>query len=194
MSDNPTFTRAANLDVTDAGEVVGMVAPWDQVADVADTEDDGTVHRYREVFRRGAFTRMITGLRERGWTAAIALNIDHLDGFSNHIGYATAIEERDDGAWGTFALYESSDIAKVKSMLRTSHRGMSVGFVGLRSRTVDGIVERLVAHIEHVAVTPIAAYTGAGVTSVRTLDIYESQVLETPHLDALRADLEAMRR
>ncbi len=185
------FLRTVTLKLGDAGQVTGRIAPFDEVVTVTDAHPDtGEVGRFREVFRHGAFQRMIHGLAARGWTGAVSLNIDHRGGVSDTIGYATAIEERADGAWATFALYDGDpQLDKIKSMLRTSHSGMSVGFKDLKHRVVDGVVERLSVHLDHVAVTPTPAYGGAGIASVRTDELANLPDLPTPLLDAAKAEL-----
>lgn len=186
------FTRSSELELTDAGTVEGRIVPYDVESTVLDVHPDtGEVTRFREVFRPGVFTAMIQGLTARGWTAAISLNLDHNGDLGHTIGYASVIEERDGGAWGTFRLHDDPTLAKVKSMLRSSHRGMSVGFRNQKHRTVDGLVERVRAHIDHVAATPTPAYAGAMVMTVRA-DMSDLEV-PTPHVDELRQYLESLR-
>ncbi len=199
MSEKTLFLRSTELELSDDNTVTGRIAPFDEVTEVLDTHPDtGKVSRFKEVMRRGAFQKMIAGLSARGWTGAVSLNLDHKQDVSNTIGYAVEIEERSDGAWGVFKLYEDGSTEKVKSMMRTSHKGMSVGFRPVKHHTdSSGLVERLMVHIDHVAVTPTPQYAGAGVASVRTADIYtdlnNSQDLETPNLDVLKKELEALR-
>ncbi len=192
---NDLYTRAAALELSDGGTVIGRIAPFDQIVTVKDRHPDtGETTSFREVFRRGAFAKMINGLAARGWTKAVTLNIDHRSGVTDTIGYATEIVERADGAWATFSLYDGDpNLEKIKDMLRTSHDGMSVGFRDLKHRTVGDLVERLAAHIDHVAVTATPAYPGAAVALVRADDLADLSELPTPRLDALRRDLEALR-
>ena len=185
------FLRSSTLEVGDAGEVTGRIAPFDVEAVVTDRHPDtGQVTKFREVFRRGAFRKMIDGLSARGWTNAVAFNLDHKSDLSHNIGYAIEVEERSDGAWGRFGLYDSNDLPKVKAMLRSSHRGLSVGFLDKKHRSVGDLVERLVVHLDHVAATPAAAYEDALVASVRHS---EDLTVPTPRLERARKDLELLR-
>ncbi len=186
------FLRAADLHLEE-NRVVGRMVPYDEPATIRSDVSPVTGKRepFREVFRRHSLLGMIQGLRDRGSFAAISLNLDHEREAMQQIGYASDIEERDDGAWGVFNLYEGDiQIDKIKNMLRTSHDGMSVGFKSMRSRITGDLVEHLAVHVDHVAATPLPAYAGAGIVDVRedgTLD------LQTPRLDALRADIDALR-
>lgn len=189
------YLRTATLEMDDAGTVTGRIAPFNEITTVTDRHPDtGERSRFREVFRPGAFAKMITGLASRGWTGAVSLNLDHRRDVDSTIGYATHIEERADGAWATFALYDNANLEKIKSMLRTSHRGLSVGFLDQKHRVVGDLVERLVAHVDHVAATPIAAYEGGMVASVRADALADLPDLPTPLLDKYRKELEALAR
>ncbi len=59
-----------------------------------------------------------------------------------------------------------------------------------KHRTTGDLVERLVAHVEHVAATPTAAYAGAMIASVRSEDLCDLPDLPTPLLDKYRKELE----
>lgn len=169
----------------DGGEVTGRIVPFDEPATVVDVHPDtGKEGPFREVFRRGAFANLIAGLSKRGWTGGVTLNFDHDP--SLDIGYAAELEERDDGLWGRFGLYDSGDLRKTKSKLATSHRGLSVAFRPIRNRTVDDLVERIRVHVDHVAATPTAAYASAGVAAVRHDDLIDFTVA-TPRLDEARS-------
>jgi hypothetical protein len=193
------FLRAADLELADSGEVTGRLVPFDIEQEVIDLHPDtGEVQRFIEVFRRGSFLRMIEGLKSRGWTKAVTLNLDHRSDLDGTIGYATHIEERKDGAWASFGLYESLNLDKIKSMLRTSHTGMSVGFIDKAHKSTGSMVERLRVHVAHVAATPTPAYAGAVVASVRSEDFdFEdgppALAVARPRIDELKATLEVIR-
>ena len=191
------FLRAAELELGDSGEVTGRLVPFDIETEVIDVHpDSGKIERFVEVFRQGSFIRMIEGMASRGWTKAISLNLDHRSDLDGTIGYATHVEERSDGPWARFGLYESINLDKIKSMLRTSHTGMSVAFLDKAHRTRGDVVERLRVHVAHVAVTPTPAYAGAMVASVRSEDFdFEDEIdpLARPRLDSLKTELEVIR-
>jgi len=188
------FLRDSTLEMLDANTVVGRIAPFNEETTIVDVHPDtGKTTRFREVFLPGSFTRMINGFASRGWTNALALNIDHKQDLDHTIGYATSVEERDDGAWATFSLYDSPMLDKVKDMLRTSHRGLSVGFISKKRNTVGDLVQHLVVHVDHAAATPTPAYSGAFVASVRANDLSVVEDAPTPRLDAAMAILESLR-
>jgi hypothetical protein len=77
----------------------------------------------------------------------------------------------------------------VREMLTESHTGLSVFFTDrVPPRVVDGVRQRVSVTVHHVAATPIPAYEGATIASVRA---NEELVLGTPALDEWRAWLDA---
>lgn len=183
---------SGDLALNGDDQVEGRIVPFDVPATVtAPHPDTGDVTRFTEVFRRGSLAAMIQGLTARGWTGAVSLNLDHRSGVPDLIGYATVIEEHDDGAYGTFQLHVDDQLQKIKSMLNSSHRGLSIGFVDKRHRTdPDGVVEWRRIHLDHVAATPTPAHAGAAVTAVRSSDSLDDP---TPHVDELRDYLNSLR-
>jgi hypothetical protein len=154
------------------------------VAEVDPTS--GEVVQYRERFLPGCTERLRQKAAKRGGPSWIRLNLDHDGRMAAHIGYATALEERDGGAHATFRLYAGNDLAKVRSMLEESHRGMSVEFHDYVPPLVeDGVTSRRQVYIGAVACTPVPTYAGAGITALR----HEVEPVEagTPRLQAVRA-------
>jgi HK97 family phage prohead protease len=139
----------------DGRTVTGRVVPYGETIDF--TEDGGG----RERFLPGSLDKMA-----RAWHR-VGLFFTHADTFHNALGYGSRLEERADGAWGTFRLYAAT-ADKAREVLLSSHRGLSLGYYALTSQTAaDGVIERVKVAVEHVAAVMDPAYRGALVESVR---------------------------
>lgn len=165
----------SDLEMRDGRTAYGRVIPYDDPAIVLDSN---TGEPYTEGFKRGAF---------EGATKApqkIVFQFTHEENFVNTIGWGEALEERDDGLWGAFRLTEA-DAPKARELLKNSHKGLSVGFVPIKSRRHEGIVWRVKAYLQHVAAVTDPAYAGAGIVAVRQ-NVTPEQVVETPNLDEVQ--------
>jgi len=183
------------FDFADDGRtVVGRAVPFDEVADVVE-KVDGEVRRYREAFRHGSFTRMEQKTAKRGNCSWVKLNLDHDDRLSHYIGHGQRVEQRADGVWLTFRLFDGPDLPKVQDMLQTSHRGLSVEFWDVVPPVnVDGVVVRTQVHLSGCAATPVPIYAGAGIAEVRAHDVdLGSFDLASPALDEVRSWLETLK-
>jgi len=173
-------------DVDDPGDgrtVYGRIVPYGEVISFLDAYD-GRVKRER--FVKGAFAKQA----DQGAFSRVTLSFEHQDGFHNTIGYGRRIEDRDDGAYASFRLYEA-DAGKVREMITTSHGGLSVEFEprGVREDLDEhGVIVRRGVHLRRVGITGTPAYTGAEVLAVR-----EASSGATPHLDEVRAELARLR-
>ena len=190
----PTQFKVADFDVEGDGRtVLGRIVPYGEVISYVDDYDGGKVKRER--FVPGAFAKQASP----GAWSRVLLSFQHGDGFENTIGYGRAIQDRDDGAYATFRLYEQN-AAKAREMIEHSHRGLSVEFEtrGRDETDPDGIVVRRNVRARRVGITNDAAYAGARVLAVREasvplLDPDEPDRPATPHLDAVRAELARLR-
>lgn len=148
---------------SDGRTAEGRIVPFREPATVMER---GEV--YSEQFLEGCLTRMCQIAARRGNAGWIALNVDHDETMDARIGYAAALEQREDGGWCTFRLYPGPHLEKVRSMLEESHRGLSVMFDDLAPpRDVDGVRSRVQIGLRHVAATPLPVYTGAFISAVR---------------------------
>lgn len=193
MSDE--ITRAFVLDEwelrSDGRTVDGRIIPYNEVAHVIERDERGQLVEFDEQFLPGSCAAMVQACEARGNAAFVEFRLDHGEDFDGLVGHAASIRERDDGAHATFRLYESKDIDKVRSMLETSHRGLSVKFKAVRTpQLIKGVVSHVQVAIAHVCATPAPVYAGAGITRVRSEDV---PVFATPQLDAIKEWLEAIR-
>lgn len=191
------FQRMSSIRMADDGRTIeGIIAPYDDPATVIDTHPEtGERVQFVEQFDAHSFSRMADFVKRRGNAGWIALNLDHEehDFDKSSIGYATTIEDREEGAFAQFRLYAGRNLEKYQSMLRESHTGLSVKFADIKPpKITDGIVRHVQVMVEHVAATPLPAYANAGITSMRS-DVEPITIDGTPKLDDVRAWLASMR-
>ena len=177
------FTRLyrAELAVDDAtGTVAGRVVPYDEPAHVVDHDGE-----YDEVFSATSFAGMLQGFaRAPNRIRAIAFDLDHRPELDHRIGFATAVESVDDGLHATFALYAGGQLPQVRSMLATSHTGLSIDFGARTTRQrADGVREYLGVHLFGVAATPEPVYPSAQILALRHAAADPAEA-ETPRLEA----------
>lgn len=176
-------------DLTLEGRTVeGVVVPYDQPAEVADSLGPSPV--YREVFTETSFARQLQGFAARpGLVKRVALNLDHRHELDRQIGWLDAATSTPTGLVARFGLYPTANLELVRSMLAETHTGLSVECALHKSRIRgDGVVERRVVELVGVAATPTPAYAGAGITAMRDDDggdVFGAR--PTPLLDAVAA-------
>jgi HK97 family phage prohead protease len=182
VADTPHLFRSVALgDWLDERTVLGRIFPFGEWAKVADPTPEG-LDIYEESFLPGCTARMRAASPKR-----IKFTLDHSDAFDRETGFCMDLAEKDDGAWGTFRLYEGHDLPKYQSMLRESHDGLSVEFIDVTHTPPTGPRrERRQVHIFAVTATPIPAYNGARIMAMREGDPLE---LATPNLDRVKAML-----
>jgi hypothetical protein len=153
---------------------------------------------YDEQFLPGCTTRLRQVIDKVGNANFLRLQLGHDEpGVTRQLGFGTAVEERSDGAYGTFQLYtKRNDYALVREMLGSAWSGLSVAFADrvppvVETRGSRFLVGRRQVDIEHIAAVNVPAYASAGVVSIRSSDTPD---LGTPELDAalvLLAELRA---
>lgn len=165
-----TRTYNAELSVGDGRTLDLRVVPYGVEAIVADPPSHIP---YRERFLRGAFERQLSAAdRVRVW-----LNFEHEQGIRGVIGHGIELAETDDGLHGSFRVHANTDGDKTLQLVEEGLLGgVSGEFVALRSRRVDGVVERVRAHVDKVSLCRNPAYSGAAVLAVRELPAGETAV------------------
>lgn len=185
----------SDLEVSDDGRTVtGRIFPFDTVAHIRELDDAGLLEEYDESFMPGCTVRMQQIAHRRGGQPAwIKFTIDHETTFDARLGYCAALEEKRDGAWGTFRLYDTPSLPKIRSMLDESHKGLSIEFIDAAPPLVSGSLrQRRQINMSAVTATPIPVYAEAGIVSVRGVDAPDFEV--TPNLaelDRILAELRA---
>jgi HK97 family phage prohead protease len=163
MNDRLSRAFAGDLEVRSSGDgrtVVGIVAPFDQVARVS---DGGPA--YDECFVRGAFVRSIS---ERG--DRIKLLSQH-DSRSNPLGRATLLREDAAGLYGEFRISATQAGDEALELLRDGALdAFSIGFSGISARRERGVTVRTEVRIRECSLVSLPAYEGARVLAVRSAD------------------------
>lgn len=164
-------TRAYETDLEirkdgDGRTIVGIVVPYDV--------EQRIHHGLTEVFRRGAFQRVIPNAHR------VKLLVSH-DAQALPIGRATLLREESSGLYGEFRISKGSRSDDILELVRDGALSeFSIGFQPIKdNRRPDGVVERLAAHLAEVSLVTFGAYgQAAQVAAVRTPSA-------TPNLDAI---------
>jgi len=145
------------LDGGDGRTVYGKVVPFGVTTEFED--HDGSIKR--EKFIRGALTQAA-----KAWNRVV-FYYTHLDLLPNRMGHGLELEQREDGAYGTFRL-DASVADRAREVLTTSHGGLSLGFFPDITRiSDDGVHNRIKVSVEHVGAVPEGAYDDARVLAIR---------------------------
>lgn len=197
-----TFTRTAEFELRDDGRTLsGRIVPYGEVTEVIEFDDESqSMVRYHETFLPHSLAAMAQGFSARGGKFAngqfIPLLIDHNDAFDNMIGHCVELRDENDGAYGSFRLYDDMRIQKIRSVLTESHTGLSIAFRDIKNpRVVNDVVSRVQVFVGHVAATPSPQYQGAMITGLRSgIDGPEAFVPTRPKLSDVRAWLDEQRK
>ena len=173
-------TRAYETDLEirkdgDGRTVVGIVVPYDV--------EQRINHSLTEVFRRGAFSRVIPNAHR------VKLLVSH-DAQALPIGRATLLREDPGGLYGEFRISKGTRSDDILELVRDGALSeFSIGFQPLKDhRRPDGVIERLAAHLAEVSLVTFGAYgQAAQVAAVRTPS-------PTPNLDAIDELLKTLKR
>jgi len=159
-----TLVRSYELPLADCwdGRTLDVrIVPYNVPTLVADPPD---FRPYREAFEPGAFQRQLTTPgRDKVW-----LNIEHDQGWGGTIGRSLTFAEHDDGLHGSFGVDEGADGDKALRLVADGFlSGLSLEFDALASRRVDGVMRRVRAQLDRVALCRYPAYPGAEVLAMR---------------------------
>jgi HK97 family phage prohead protease len=163
MTDRITRAFAGDIEVRSDGDgrtVVGIVAPFDQVARVS---DGGPA--YDEMFARGAFARSIA---ERG--DRVKLLSQH-QVHANPLGRAVLLREDAAGLYGEFVVSRTQAGDEALELIRDGALdAFSIGFRPINQRRDRGITVRTEVAIREASLVTIGAYSEARVLAVRNAD------------------------
>ena len=192
ISPDPLLYRAFELTLEpglgDGRTVEGLIVPFGQIADVVDREG----RPYREIIEPGAFSKAVKAPNR------VDLRVGHTDRYGDVIGFARHLEEREDGLYGEFQVYES-EAPKAMEMLHYARRSLSIGFLPLQNRRVGNVVHRMLVRLDHVAAVAEGAYSAAKILAFRSENDHDSgqyerelpaelEPAEVEFLDQLKAD------
>lgn len=154
-----TFAAQLTRGGVDERTLGGLCVPYNSPATVS---DDGGKTTYREMFAPGAFGRQLGAARR------VSLKYRHGGGVLDTVGAATQLEERDDGLFGIFRVFDGIVGDQALTLVDEGVLGgLSIGGIPVRStRTADGTVVRQRVHLNEISLCEEPAYAGA-VLSVR---------------------------
>ncbi|WP_051133190.1 HK97 family phage prohead protease [Nocardia paucivorans] len=151
--------RYATVGGTTGRTVHGLAVPFGEVAEVR----DGYGPAYRERFVKGAFARTIAERSHK-----VRLMAMH-NSRALPIGRATELVETTEGLRVAFAVSETTAGNDALALVRDGTvSAFSIGFVPVRHRTVDGVLERLEVSLREVSLVTEPAYAGAAIAGVRS--------------------------
>lgn len=191
-AERPVLRReyAADLTPGDGRTIDVRIVPYGER--ITHNDGHGGVPRgvdYQEEWVPGAFADQA---RAHGREKEVLVNFEHQDGLQGVIGHGLALREEADGFYGSFRLHETPDGEKALMLVREEVlRTISLEAKPKRSvRTVDGVVQRVKAHLVNVALTRFGAYSGAVVLALRE----EADVLLDESLLPVQPDPEVIER
>jgi HK97 family phage prohead protease len=172
-AERPFLVRefAADLTPGDGRTVDVRIVPYGVAAEVS---DNGRT-TYREQWDPGCFDDQLVA----GHRLKVLLNFEHLKGISNIVGKGVELRSMPDGLHGSFRMDEGQDGDKA---LRLVNDGILDGvsleaYVKKSVRTADGVVRRVKAHLQNVALCRRGAFAEARVLAVREQPILDEALV-----------------
>ena len=161
--------RAAEASVGDGRTIDLRLVPYGEPTEVDDGEGP-----YREEFDPGAFEGQLD------FAHRVYLNFQHEKGIRSIVGKGVTLESRSDALYGSFRATPDADGDKALVLVNEGVlTGASIEFKPKQSvRTNEGVVRRLRAHLDAVALCRVGAYASAGVLAVREQDDEPEQILD----------------
>jgi HK97 family phage prohead protease len=125
---------------------------------------------------------LMPGLYDKQLKAAnrILLNFEHQQGIAGVVGHGVELERRSDGYHASFRIHETPDGDKTLTLVKEGVLGgASVESYWLKSiRSASGVVQRVKAHLEAVAICRQGAYPSAVLTGLRAEEIPDEIILD----------------
>lgn len=178
------YVRAASWERTDRRTIETLIVPWNEPANVVDVLEDGSLDRYREGFRPGAFDHQVdAGAREPGVVRRVIVKDQHRDGLGK-LGHLVALRSGSGGLEGTARILPTK-VDDFEAMYEDGIDGISAEFhPSGRAEFVDGVRWRTRAHLVALALEAEPAYASARVVAMRSA---ESVADEEAAVSAARA-------
>ncbi len=188
-------TFAVESQAVDGRTLHVRVVPFDEVATVADPPD---FRPYQEKFMPGVFERQMNAahrVRLRTDHAAIDESGERKSGVSGVVGRGVSLQETNGGVEAEFRFLNTPDADTALELVREGgYDGVSAEFAPIRSvRSQDGILQRVKAHLDSVALAVGPAYSKAEILALREQPVIVDEALlpTPPNLELLErcADL-----
>jgi HK97 family phage prohead protease len=154
------------MELRDGGDgrtLLGRAVPYGVI---------GQLPKYQERFLPGVFSRQV-GSQQFGQIKLYDAHTQRLDG-RHPIGKTVNLSEQQDGLYGEWRVHDTSAGNDALQLVKAGEvTGLSVGFRaqgGGSRRADDGVIDRISAHLDHVALTHEPVYSEAQVLSVRSAE------------------------
>jgi uncharacterized protein len=163
------------LEGTDGRTLTARLLRWNTVNEVS---DDG-VRVYRESWLKGSFARTIQTAKQKGARFPLFAVHPLLAPGVLPVGAASQIVERDDGPWMEAKISKTQAGDEMIELIRDGAiPGVSVGARILKSRVVDGIVQRVEAALNEITLTAFPALEGADIMALRSALLHSATRLD----------------
>lgn len=162
-------TFAVESQALDGRTLHVRVVPFDEVATVADPPD---FRQYREQFHPGVFRGQENAahrIRLRSDHAAIDSGGVRKSGLAGVVGKGVSLREANGGVEAEFRFLDTAEADTALALVKDGgYDGVSAEFIPIRSvRSKDGIMQRMKAHLDSVALALGPAYSKAEILALR---------------------------
>lgn len=149
----------------DGRTIEARIVPYNTPTRVVDLpEHGGRGIPYMEEWLPGSFERQTRAVER----IKVFVNVEHEEGIRGIVGHGIGLEDRGDALYGTFRIHDNVDGNKTLELVREGLLGgISLEARALRSVPKDGVVQRVRAHLDKVALCREPAFTDAEVLAVR---------------------------
>lgn len=159
----PLVRFAPDIELVRGGDgrtIRGIIVPWDRVAQVQDSEDDGP---YFEAFRAGAFDE---------WIASVGVEsvkfLRHHKRSEDPIGRATLLRNDAAGQYGEFYLSKTGAADDILELVRDGVLdAFSIGFTPVNAEVMGDVTYRTSANLNETSIVTFPAYADAKVSGLR---------------------------
>lgn len=175
-AERPVAIRRFETEVVADGRTASFrVAPFGEIAVSADGL--GGVPKgvpYQEELMPGLYDRQLKAANR------IFLNFEHQPGLEGIVGHGLELRAESDGYHASFRIHETPEGDKTLMLAKEGVlRGASVESYWLKSvRSAAGVVQRVKAHLEAVAICRQGAYPSAVLTGLRTDELADDIILD----------------
>ncbi len=165
----------AQIEAGDGRTISFRIAPFGEHATCADGL--GGLPKgvpYQEELMPGLYDKQVRAANR------VLLNFEHQQGIAGVVGHGLELAQRSDGYHASFRIHDSADGDKTLMLVKEGVlQGASVESHWLKSiRSASGVVQRVKAHLEAVAICRQGAYPSAVMTGLRTDEIPDEILLD----------------
>ena len=175
-AERPVLRRAYETEITpgDGRTIDVRIIRYNQEAVVGDPPWAPT-RVYRESWDPGCFDDQTRAANR----VDVLMNFEHEEGIGGLIGRGVALRSEPDAFYGSFRVFDGHDGDKALQLVNEGVlRGISLEAYPKKTiRTADGLIRRVKAHLDKVALCRKGAFEGAEVLAVREEVILDEELL-----------------